>query len=217
MSNSLQKEGTSFIGLATLFVVISCLLGYIIAFMVSWGMFERWHPLDNTAINAEKIINADYKTIWVQLKTVVIVTQQLDCDENESQNKSCSEWIDTEDVPEHPLYQMYPLERNTSCDFGQPSILLVAPGPVIECVKTDFLGPESMNTRIYALLENGSLWYRSRHADSFGPIPTTLLCATLLSPLIGLLLAAIYRTFLDFRRKTDWIVVALGFCFGRAA
>jgi len=201
MSNSLPKRQPGFVVLATIFVIVSCLLGNVIAVMASKGIFESWHPLDNPLISATKIINADYETIWVQLKNGIIMTRRLDCYYNESQDMSCSEWVEAENVPDHPTYQMYPLERNTSCKFGPSPNPPVTPSPAIECVSAVFVGPEYMNTRIYAILENGSVWYWSLHGDSLGPFPSILICANFLSPLMGLIIAVIYYAVSNSLRK----------------
>jgi len=195
------KTQPRFVIVASIFVIICCLLGNIIAVMTSRGIFEIWHPLDNPKINAANIVNADYKTVWIQLENGTILTRRLDCYENESQDLSCSEWFETKDVPEHPDYQMYPLERNASCKFNHSPQPPAPPSQAIECVRAVFVGPEYAYTRIYAILENGSIWYWSLYGDSLGPIPSTLLCANLLSPLMGLLVAGVYYTVLQKLQK----------------
>ena len=179
-------------------VIVSCLLGNAIAVLINIGLFEVWHPLDKPEIVASEILDADYQTIWVRLRDGRIMMRKVDCYAGESQPSSCSQWIETDRVPEN-LVRQYSLDRSSSCNFGPPPFF--TPGNIIECDRAILVGPEYMNTTIYALLENGSIWYWSSSGSSLGPFPASLLCANLISPVIGILIAMIAYSIYS-RRKS---------------
>ena len=159
--------------------------------MIGRGWFEPWRSLSNPPIDAERILNADYRTIWVKLKNEKIVTMSFDCYGSGPAELSCSEWVETEIVPEHPFFQMLPLQRSAECKFESLSYSKAPPGKVTECVMAEFIGPEYMHTTIFAVLDDGSVWYWRLYGDSLGPFPSLLLCASLIAPLIGLVISAI--------------------------
>jgi hypothetical protein len=117
------------------------------------GAFDSWEPL-SAPMKSKLILEATSQTVWVETSDGSIYEGNIYC----YKGNDCLQWQKIEAIPvDLHLAGEEPLERNTDCHFGDLPFMKRPPGKIVECVRTQFRGPEYGSIIYYALLEDGSI------------------------------------------------------------
>jgi hypothetical protein len=200
MTASHSTDIPAFLKLAAVFIALSCAIGYLLAQLADQGEFENWHQLGGSELEAVSIVEADHKTVWIESNDSKVMVRRLSCQQDPVVLAGCSGWEQESELPPRGYHQI-PLLRSPNCDFSDLQSLPEPPKRAIDCVEATLIGPEYMLTRVYAALDDGSVWYWDFSGDSLGPIPGRLLFASICAPAVGILLAACSYFILEARRK----------------
>jgi hypothetical protein len=169
----------------------SCLIGNIHAYLTEIGALSFWHPLNSSTIHAVEILGGDRSGLWVKTNDEKIMTTYGDC----LSGSNCPQWYETDHVPNDLDKGLQSFERSRACEFTKktPKVFYPPPGKVRECALViDALFPHVVNTNIYALLEDGSVWYWTISWNSMpgmAGVNALYLVASIFCPMFGFIFA----------------------------
>ena len=132
--------------------LVTCVVMNIITISFQLGVFNPWTSIKSPPSGAVKIIDANYREIWVETNNGQIFTTCIYGPESDN----CAEWKLIKDASEIPE-QQFPITRASDCkglrDGTNPN------GQIVECVYANFPGPEMGEETYFALMADSSLKY----------------------------------------------------------
>lgn len=198
--NSLPKTHVSSKIFIIICMIVSCLIGNALAYLMNIGALSFWHPLNDPPIHAVEILGGDRSSIWIKTNDEKIMTTYSDC----LSGNNCPQWSETDHIPDNLKKRIHYFERSDTCKFTDYTheVFYPPPGKVRECaLAVDTLIPHVVNTTIYVLLENGSVWYWTTSRNSMGGLNSLYLVASFYCSVLGYIFALIILLVQMFSKK----------------
>jgi hypothetical protein len=191
MSHRSSQRKTLPYGLTLLVsVILSCILMNVFTMSSQPDMFNSWTSLNSPAPGVNRIIDANFRQVWVETQDSRFFTAELffNCEDKDM----CWEWKEIENIPDMPE-PYFPILRGNDCATLQKDTTPSNPnGQVLECVYTHFPGPEFGSKSFFALMADGNILYW-HDGDSIIETQALFILSTFIIPfIVAVIVSVIY-------------------------
>ncbi|MBI3172612.1 MAG: hypothetical protein HYZ25_02760 [Chloroflexi bacterium] len=153
--NPKPRKGIPFWLTLLLGTLIACVVMNAITISFQLGAMNSWESFKSPPSGAKRIIDANWREIWIETNDGQIFTACLYGPDDEL----CPQWKLVENVSEVPE-QSFPISRGNDCkDLQEGTFPRNPKGQMVECIYAYFPGPEMGEEVYFALMEDGSVKY----------------------------------------------------------